>query len=453
MIKVELIDWKIRKPLEMASHAALTCYQAEMPEMGKVIDVKGRLFDVGHHTTCQHTDFTFFIEGIAVGDITFGLHLASPFYNTDQRSGRYCAKMFLEPDYAEIESYIRQYWSDLGEDVIKRVSQYVKKGVDFYHSNIGKATEIAKKFVKEERPFISEKNLEASAPKIAQEQMRMFIPVIFPTALDFTVNTTALAALWESAWTPSMRVVTDEMKNCVLEKFPEIAFMFDEKRKRTDDFSLQIPDKAEVKYKSSLKLLSIDGDDKFAKPDPKIMHPIDKLHFTPEMMNNSVGDIKTSIEISTATMGQDQRHRTIRRGIPEFTGSFYLPPILRELKFEKEAVNYLDEWIDISKNIPGTLSMILAPYGAMVSYEKRGSFNAVAHEQAKRLCWCAQEEIYHAGKLLRRSIEKEKGKDSQLLSMFEPPCYNSGQCAEGVRYCGRDLKLRKAGDYFPERRV
>ena len=92
MIKVELIDWKIRKPLKKASHAALSCYQSEMPDIKtvKIIDVDGRLFKPGHHTTLQHTDFTFVIDGIAVGDVTLGLHLVSPFYNSDQRSGQKC---------------------------------------------------------------------------------------------------------------------------------------------------------------------------------------------------------------------------------------------------------------------------------------------------------------------------------------------------------------------------
>jgi len=105
MIKVNLITHTETKPLELASHAALICYQAEMPEMGKMLDVENRLFNVGHHTTLQHFFLTFSVEGIAVGDITFGMHLASPFYNSDQRSGRYCAKMFVEPDFEEIKNY------------------------------------------------------------------------------------------------------------------------------------------------------------------------------------------------------------------------------------------------------------------------------------------------------------------------------------------------------------
>jgi len=170
-------------------------------------------------------------------------------------------------------------------------------------------------------------------------------------------------------------------------------------------------------------------------------------------VNNNVGTIKTKITLSLATMGQEQRHRTLKRGMPVFTGDFYLPSIPEECGLKDEAEKTMKKWLELSKKIPKTLSTVLAPYGAMVEYTKEGSFNAIAHEQGKRLCFLAQEEIYNLGRLLREEIEKEKGKENTLLNMFEPPCYRDGKCAEGNRYCGRDLKLRKTGDYFPARKV
>lgn len=461
MIKVKLIDWKNLRPLDMASHAALTCYQAETPEIGKTIDVENRLFKTGHHTTLQHTDFTFLIEGIAVSDITFGMHLASPFYNSDQKSGRFCAKMFVEPDFEKIEQYIESFWPEIGMSISTRnsVMNYIKLGVDIYQRNIQKATEVAGKFLKNERPFANDKYIEQNAPKIAQEQMRMFIPTIFPTSFDFTVNLTALIAMWESAWTPAMKFTTNMMVLAVLEKFSELAFMFNEDRRTKGEWSIKPriddprPLSTRIKYEPGFELLEIFGKEDFDFPDSKIMHPVDKLHFYPEMMNNSIGGMMTQIEISVATMGQDQRHRTIRRGKPEFTGNFYLPPILAHLKLEDEALILIDNWFQICRShiLPSSLAMTIAPYGAMVTYRKNGSFNAIAHEQGKRLCWCAQEEIYHAGKLFRSAAKNVSLKFSRI---FEPPCYSTGKCTEGVRYCGRDIKFRNLGDsYFPKRKI
>jgi len=454
MIKIELISHTNISPLDLASHAARVCYQAQAPEMGKNIDVENRLFKTGHHTTLQHFFFTFFIEGISIGDITFGMHLASPFYNSDQRSGRYCAKMFLEPDFLKIQNYIKAYWPDLSDDQNGKITDYIKKGVGIYGENIEKASEISKKFLKEERPFINGKTLEMNAPKIAQEQMRMFIPVIFPTGFDFTVNLTALVAIYNAAWNPVMRSVTKEMADAATRKFPELAFMFKEENRRRKEWSPKLDSQeGKIKHKPELKLLKISGENKFTEPKYEDTHPIDLLHFLPETMDNQTGEIGAKVEISLATMGQDQRHRTIRRGQPKFTGNFYLPPVPREMGLENEAEELISEWKKLYEEVPRSLAAILAPYGAMVSYEKFGSFNAVAHEQGKRLCWCAQEEIYHTGKSLREEIKKAKGNDSPLLRLFEPICYSSGMCGEGARYCGRDIKLRETGDYFPERKV
>lgn len=457
MITVELVNWGVRNPIDMASHAALICYQDKVPEMGKKIDVEKRLFNVSHHTTLQHSYFSFVIDGIAVGDITFGMHLVSPFYNSDQRSGRYCAKMFVEPDFAKIAEYIIHFWPDVKGSQIEQIIDYVRYGIGVYSENIERAIEASRKFIKEERPFISEKNLDTNAPKIAQEQLRMFIPVIFPTAFDFTVNLTALVAMWESAWTPVMKYVTDEMVKKVVEKFPETIFMFNPDRRRKGEWFIQVPPAFNSFYspanQPTLSIINIKGEDEFIEPNPKIMHPIDKLHFMPEMMDNSFNSIDAGIEISVATMGQDQRHRTIRRSQPTFTGKFYMPPIVCYLGMGGYARTIIDKWQKISHNVPGTLAMILAPYGAMVSYKKSGSFNAIAHEQGKRLCWCAQEEIYEIGLQMRMAIERGIKENSNILSIFEPHCYRTGECAEGERYCGRNINLRKSENYFLRRKV
>lgn len=183
------------------------------------------------------------------------------------------------------------------------------------------------------------------------------------------------------------------------------------------------------------------------------MHPVDLLHFSPETMGNNIGSIKTEITLSLATMGQEQRHRTLRRGAPSFTGNFYLPVIPRECGLEGVAKETLKKWLELSKKIPKTLTAVIAPYGATITYTREGSFNAIAHEQGKRLCFLAQEEIYNIGRIMREKIQELKGKEYEFLSMFEPPCYRDGKCAEGNRYCGRDLKLRKSGDYFLRRKV
>lgn len=438
-------------PLLTVSHAAQKCYQAETPIWGKRIDEEGRLFKPSHHTTFQHapSHFTFDIEGIAISDVTFGLHLASPFYNSDQRSGRYCAKMFLEPNYQAIDEYITKFWPELRSVDRSDAVNFVKFGVDIFHNNFDQATKITSNLIKTERPYAKED--ENAAKKIAQEQLRMFISLIFPTGLDFTVNLTALAAMRLSAWTPGMRYATNTMANLIIAKHPELAYIFAGEQNQKD-WAPKLLDKDKIIY-PQFSLLSITSPEKFVMPTPADMHPIDTLHFRPEYMDNSVCRIKTQVKLSAATMGQDQRHRTISRAEPAFTGDFYLPPILSELGLEQAAKELMSKWQLLKNHLPATLWANLAPYGAMLTYEKDGSANAVAHEQGKRLCWCAQEEIYNLGRMEREAIKNKYGADSELLKIFEPPCYRTGICAEGPRFCGRDLRIRETGDFFPERKI
>ncbi len=490
-ISVKLAPRGNVNPIRSACFAALLCYMARIPKWGKLIDWYKKLFGTGHHTTFMHAAsyFTFVIEGISVGDITFGFHLTSPFYNSSQRSGRYCSAMFVryfkkvrntlkmylmklfpgyEPELeagttpdafpekklAEMEEYIRAYWPEVDEKELSSIMDYVRFGIGVFQSNIMDATKVATDFAKEERPFVKADYLADTAPKFAQEQLRNFIPVLAPTGMVHTVNLITLVALYESAWTPAMRHVTEEMVRLVLEKYPELASMFDEKNRRTDDWAMEFDGDDNYLAKAPCAVvIDVRNADSLVSPKYYDRHPVDKLHFRPELMDNAVGHIISSVSLSVATMGQDQRHRTIRRGTPMFTGGFYLPPVVAALGLDKEAMRMITEWRAIATKVPASLAMILAPYGAMASYEKSGSFLAVDHEQGKRTCWCAQEEIYWLGVLIRKKIENKLGKDHSLLQIFEPPCYRTGKCGEGDRYCGRDLRVREKGDYFPRRKI
>jgi len=440
-MRVKLIAWTNRKPLELISFSARVCYSSQRPKWGRLLDVENILWPAGHHTPLEHFFVSFLIEEIPVGEVTLGLHLTHSFYNTSQRSGRYSAKMFWQPNWPEIENYISNFWPEIEKETKKEIMDYIKEGVNLFQKNHPQVADLARKFLKKERPFISNENLEKNASKIAQEQLRMFIPIIFPTALVYTVNLVTLAALQRVAWTPGMRRVIKEMIKAVLKKFPELDFIYQWDEKDNQDWSPELKNKrVRILKEPKLKLLEVKKLAQISFPSEEEIGPLDLLHFLPQTMTNHFTRIAAEVEISLATMGQDQRHRTLQRDLPEFTGNFYLPPLLQELNFEKEAKKFFQKWLSFKEQIPDTLWMILAPYGAMVRYRKIGSLNAIIHEQAKRLCWCAQEEIYWLSCLLRKEIKKTK--NQELLKILEPPCF-SGKCPEGARYCGRDLKRAK----------
>lgn len=239
-IKVKKLTSSEMSFLDLSSYAALTCYNPDLPEIGKRINVKDRLFDTSHHTTLQHNYYTFVIDRLAVADVTFGLHLASPFYNSDQRSGRFCIDMFKNPDYNGFMSYIKTFWPNVTDSMMSEILEYITYGINVFNEYQPTAVVLAKQLLQDERPYFPEKNLASTAEKIANEQLRNFIPIVFPTGLLFTVNFSGLVALWQSAWTPVMKHVMDKMVAIVIDSDPELKEFFCEEDRVEKEWSLNI---------------------------------------------------------------------------------------------------------------------------------------------------------------------------------------------------------------------
>ena len=321
-----------------------------------------------------------------------------------------------------------------------------------YAQNKLRVTEIARDAIHHERPKASEKYVEQNAPKFAQEQLRMFVSMIAPTALDYTIDLPTLAAFYRTAWTPFMRDTIDKMVDTVKTNHGDIAYMFN--AQRDTDWSPELPERYQgVKKRPGFRLLDYNYDNKyFAENNAHDM--VDTLQFSPKTMNNSLGYVHSRIHVDAgATMGQDQRHRSIKRSMPRFTGYFYLPPLLKEM--ESDADKFMSEYYRLvrDKQIPRSMITAIAPYGAMVSYEKRADLNALIHEQGKRTCWCAQEAIYHISCDLRRDLAQHIGINAGLMKYLTPPCLSMGKCAEGARYCGRDIVADKINGYFKQRQI
>ena len=446
-MKVKLISWTNANPLKLVSLAGRACYSSSLPEdiwETRLLDVE-ELFERGHHTLLEHFYLNFLIEDIAISDVTFGLHLTTPFYNSSQRSGRYSAKMFWQEGAVwKIEEKLSLFLF-LTPREISKVLDYLLKGIELFRQNHKEASRLAAKLLKEERPFISDKNLERWAPKVAQEQLRVFISTAFPTALVYTIDLMSLAALWRVAWTESMRRCVRKMAWETLARFPELSFLFEEGSFSRENWNPSLSPPGEEGYRvleePRLYVLSswISNPSSLQKGG----RVVDILHYAPWTMNQGISAVESKVEVSLATFGQDQRHRTIRRSEPVFSGNFYLPPLLQEMGLEKEGKEILDFWLSLREELPGEIWTKIAPYGAMVRYRKTGSLNAVLHEQSRRLCWRAQEEIYWLSCQLREDLGAPE--------FLSPPCL-FGHCPEGDQSCGRD---RSVGikNYFPRRKV
>ncbi len=460
IIKVNPIAETNVPPTILARHAARTCYSADVPEMDKTIDekntafVKNSLFDTGHHTTLEHNYFTFNIDGIPVSSVVFGLHLTAPFYNTDQRSGRF-SKMYDEPDMAAIKKTLETYYPNVSPYNINQACRWIERGLNLYADNKARITKLAADAIHRERPKANDEYIAKQAPKLAQEQLRMFISMIAPTALDWTADLVTIAALYRTAWTPFMRDTMEKITKEIKEKHPDISYMFDQNsRENIGDWDPKMSKEyMGIKTKPEFKLIDYKYDDKTFGED-KSRDMVDTLQFRPESMNNSINYVHTKIHVDAgATMGQDQRHRSIKRSEPVFTGYFYLPPLLNAAGLKDSADKFMREYYNLAVNplVPRGLMMSIAPYGAMVQYEKHADLNALMHEQGKRTCWCAQEAIYHISCDLRRDLAQYIGEKAALMKYLTPPCLSRGKCAEGARYCGRDIADKI--NYFRQRQI
>lgn len=476
MIKVKLIGFTMideefgkkevaygRELEALMSFAACGCYEGEKPHMGKIIDLKKRIFDTGHHTILQHIYATFWLEGLAISDFTFGLHLAHPFYNSSQRSGRFCSSMFSKPDFTILANYIHTYWPTLKNEQFAAVLNLIRNGAKIYEDNLVVAMEHAAKYIKQERPYATEKYINQNALKFAQEQLRVFLPTIFPTADTITINISTLSNLCQTAWSPTLKDISRKMADLIIQRCPNIAFMFESAdSKESEKFWRWTPDfnhrdDTEILYKPKSELIDLEYNLKSAFPEEWMTHPSDFLNFHPCFMKNRKTRFKTKVEISVATMGQDQRHRTTNRTEPAVTGNFYLPPLAALCKLEDKALEIMNLYKDIARYLSQdqnnkTLVTAIIPYGAMVEYEKEFDLNSAIHEMSKRGCWCAQEEIYHLASGLRDAINKKYAgyREGELLKIFLPACLKNGICGEGARYCGRNIGQEP---HFPERKI
>lgn len=444
--KVQLLSESTADPIELSSHAAKTCYTSKVPEMGKTIDVRSRLFNTGHHSTIQHNYYTFNIDNMSESNSCFGLYMLSPFYASDQRSGRF-SKMYQDPNFAELQNHLLHFY-DMKD--VNTALNFIIHGYDIYAANKLKLDAKAKDIIKQERPSATEKYIEQNAPKLAQEQLRMFLSMAFPTSLDYTINLSALASLYRTAWNPELKQVIQQMVNILVAKYPHIEFMFDPKHKSTMEWNPKLlSNNNQIKYKPTLTIEDINVDS-LVLPEEK-----DKVYlglYDPNCSENSVNYIRTKVNASAGTMRQDQRHRSIKRGPISFTGDFYLPPLLNGLSTEAKNLN--NEFLQLHGKIPETLWTMVAPYGTMVEYTKLADINALLNEQQKRTCWCAQEEIYHLSTSLRKQLIEKLGSKHPLIDQISPACYKDGKCCEGVRYCGRNIIERLiTTNYFKDRQI
>lgn len=465
MPQIQLIA-KTDVPLEqLTSYDALTCTREELPVLGETIPISG-VYKSGHHSTLECNSYTFAIEYIPIGvGIDFGLHVATPHYNTGQRSGRYVQNMFNNPPRELLAEQLKMFYhGEIEGSVANEALDYLEFCIGIFKKRVPEAEMICAEFLKEDRPKASSDYIEGNAPKMAQEQLRGVIPVIFPTALTFTINFITAASFYAAAWNPYMRYVTAKMmeqifavEDCEQARKIKKSLMAWERENWAPRGS---EDPITVVDTPTARLLSVNfpPNVKLIKPRREDIDVLDLLPVHPRYMDNSTINMQVEMEVSLATYGQDQRHRSIRRSEPQFTNNFYAPPLIQAIGMDDDIHEVMGRWNSFQGRVPDTLFAGMAPYNAMVLYTKSADVNSFIHDAVRRYCWTAQEENNTGFVLLRSDIEKAAKEDPRLeeiVEMLAPPCWEKGICHETIRQCGRDRspEARATKEYFARRRV
>lgn len=435
-------------PEQSIKFAASMCYQPTIDKaLDKMhnIDTYEGLFKPGHVTTAEHApcSFAFVLDQIPISLATFGLHMMHPFYNTSQRSGRYCRSMFDGSDSRLFDVYLDdlvKVYFDGNTDLI----DWVKRGIEIFDKYLPITTEHAKIAIKRERPHFNG-NIDIHADRIAQEQLRVVLSTILPTGMVYTVDIITLISMFYSAWNAPLRSLTRDMLIAVSRKH-DISFVSKVLADDITDSAPIIPYEIEMVNKLGLMrmlpksiLLSTPIFD--CNELHKLHRKMDLLHFHPSANLASTLDnlINNRVSVSTMTFGQDQRHRTIHRSNPTVNGDYYIPPlVLLTRDLVNDITDHFDWYFKLVKKHGSSTMIHFIPYGAMVQYNRIATPAAWFHCQKKRKCNNAQLEISQLEDQLSAQLS-----GCGITNLPEEPCADD-ICPEGKRYCGRSLNKREA---------
>jgi hypothetical protein len=436
-----------------AQLAASVCYKKSFADAymsADKIDVKHIIYPSEHHTTLQHAPMyvTLELNDIPVSLVTFGLHLMHPFYNTCQRSGRYCTGMFKLDNGVStgaIDSYVRGFIKDYlhVSNYHDKIVDWVVSGFRFFNNELSKVSDIAEIAMASERPNYT-RNRRSMAERIAQEQLRCVISTIVPTGLQYTINILALASMCKAAWNSPLKYLTKKMLDTAIVD-PRLRDLYGDILSDNTTYLWSpkiLKHKCDIIESPIVKLISCPPDYVLTKIGryKKFHDRIDLTQFHPDanLIDKAyTSDIESELSVSVATFGQDQRHRSISRSNPEITGDFYIPPLLRNNQRYTEFISeHMDKYLGLCRDVGVQNMLHFIPYGAVVKYIRKADTRGWFHSQRKRLCFNAQEEISKVSELELKQMPKI------IFKYVSEPCCGDG-CIEGNRYCGRDLVDKK----------
>jgi len=432
------------------------------------------LLESGHHSTMEHSNFVFALEGLSRYAIWSFFH-NHPFYSSEQVSQRYVSVR---------ENYFVTPPLPSGLGVLYK--EHIQILFQAYQKLIFLMEEEWKETLEKKDP----QDHKARKKRIF-EAARAVLPLGTATHLYHTINSLTLfryyALIQGDDVLPEVKETVKKMVQAVIETDSRYEMIFENIRSHewretrpfdSPDFSWNQYCSFSLKEKTCILLPGSENNDilladlvrgflgKHPSLLPKeeairiILHPHENPRLA-EPINITLHDSFTKIlslityrfykKHSLATDLQEQRHRAVSAIRPRLEKHFlwepdYHVPLLfkrlpRARVFYDEAMKHLWERIQIleQKGLPRDYLPYLLPNAAYVCILESSNLLYLRHHASIRLCYLAQHEIWERMKEAVLHIREVNPVIGQYLL---PPCTprkavgETPYCPEGKRFCG-----------------
>ena len=511
--RVQLIN-AFNSPFDNAIATARTCYSSrviydeDVRKDEKALklrdDIAQSTYQAGHHTTLQHAHFQFALENVS-RQVLWSFFHSHPFYNSEQVSQRYVE---VKPDRMLIPDLKNPTLQDRYVSAVNRQMSVYKELLTLLHPAASDAYfSVYKARLKNKE----DPRWTSAIKKRCQEVARYVLPVATHAHLYHTISGITLHRyhrLSQSDDCPfEQRLIIDAMVQEV-SKIDPLFFRdiepvmprehIHEERllaahgTRRDpagfiaDFDQELNGKCAKLVGFTTNATSILASSvrqvfalsKEALPDNEalcwLLDP-SKNNYLGESLNlNTLGKATRALElvqftfqkkISHTADSQAQRHRMIPatrptlhthvvRGQPDYiTPQLFEHPLAERAKqiYDIEMSRIFD---DIDYMIDAGASpeswQYLLPNSFPIRYTETGSLLDHHHKWTSRLCYNAQEEIWHAS--LEEVLQVEK-QFPEIGRWLLPPCgqralsQNTPVCPEGIRFCGVPVWRLQKSEY------
>lgn len=433
-MNIKLASGPNKDPLDISIGSARTCYAKTLKSPESISAWDGKLglakdlLTSGHHTTLQHVNFTFTMEGISRLIIWRFFH-AHRFYNSDQVSQRYALidtnNFYLDKSCENIEDI-----KILHESVINNYSKLID--------------------ILEQDYLFSKNKVEVKiARKKAMENARYILPQSIFANMYHTINLSTLIRYHNVAESISeggeeLKEIVNKMVEEVINEYPSIKELFGKRSVKTIPFSYF--------NKPDVPVLITSLENSFEQQGNFDYYSDTVGSYALFAMQESMNNFSAKYQISLSADAQNQRHRTsigVRPSLisefevidsyDSFLENIYIPKAF--YKNEEALMIFKESMYDIYsvlKNTKKEYIPYLLPNGFKITILESTNMSDFSHKAKMRLCLNAQEEIRELTEEIVLAL-----KDKEVnVDLFVPPCvsrYISGIhpiCSEGDRFCG-----------------